>query len=262
MFHFAQMTRTWLARAACTIGLISVLSACVPAASSASNGDVVPSPVAGAVYTPGAPVIGCGGTVFPPPVEWLPAPSGPGGCLPTRTPVASTGPMFAYNSQQLALDILNNLPKQIQNQDMNLVLENDPHKTYIAFNNRDHSVVGVVGVYSLNGDNTSEVYVSIFIEPTENDAEDRFLLLYHKMNDIFGFPTTPSELGDESYIAPEVKPAKQDTAFINPELWGSLRLRNIEIDLLPTKNLTDKLPNFSAADALYIQKATLNALPH
>jgi len=254
-----HVIRRPLYRVAFTIGLVALLGACTPASSvlTSNNGTSLPI-LAGSKYTPGAPIKACGGTVFPPPDQWLPA--GAVGCLPTRTPVAPTGPMFAYNSQQLMLDILNALPKQIQNQTMNLVLETDPTHTYIGKDNRSGTVVGIAARYSLNGDNTSELFVSLFITPSENDSEDRFLLQYHKMNDIYGFPTVPSELGDESYIAPEVKPAKQDIGLINAPVWGSFRLRNVEVDLYPTKNLTDQLPGFSAADAIYIQKAILAAL--
>ncbi len=210
------------------IALIGLLAACAGQGNSTSNGGG------------SAPQITAG-------------PSPTGFVIPPNTLVPATGPTFDY-SQKVGLDILNAVPKQIGR----FTLETDPKKTYVA-TTQAGQVVGVVAVYATA--KGSELYVSIWITLSANDAVDRYTYQINQLNQYFNAQTFPVELGDQAVVAPFVKPAKQDIAFINAPVWGLLRFRNIVIDLYPTKNLTDEVPDFSKDEATQLLTAMFNALP-
>src|SRR5579859_1534515 len=139
-----------------------------------------------------------------------PAPNVPVACgFPTKcTPMPPSGPTID-SSAQVGLSILNKLPTQIGR----FTLNTDPKKTYVGQNVQSGEVDGVVAVYDTAKGN--ELYVSIWLTHSTNDAYDRYAQQLYQLHNLFQTQVFTVELGDEAVVAPFVKPDHDGNMFLN-----------------------------------------------
>ena len=173
---------------------------------------------------------------------------------PPATVVPASGPTLAASSQ-VALSFLNALPNQVgrftlaKNPD-------DPSKpklNYVGTDSKTGAVVGALATYQLNG---KQVKIALWLTVSTNYALDR----YNQEISYTKVPIIPVEVGDQAMVAPTNKAVDNFVGF-DPPMLAMLRFRNIEIDVYPTKDLTDAYSDFTPTELTQVLQAMFNALP-
>ena len=173
---------------------------------------------------------------------------------PVNTVVPASGATLAASSQ-VALSFLNALPNQMGR--FTLAKNPDdpskPKMNYVGTDSKTGAVVGAVATYQLNG---KQVKIALWLTVSTNYALDRYNqeLSYTKV------PVIPVEVGDQAMVAPTNK-AVDNFVGIDPPMLAMLRFRNIEIDVYPTKELTDAYSDFTPTELTQVLQAMFNALP-